>query len=167
MNDQLDFNPDTEKYQNLHFEDDFDKILHYALEDAKKFKLASLDEVLITDEKEIDYYTILINDYLAIEETGYDPIDKALGFIRDSIFSYWLFVTANDVIEADVIAVYLDREASKGHKSVTDITNDNYQIISRDPLILRSMYGSIHGFRKKDHGAEHFLICDADAEDWG
>ena len=167
MNDELDFNPDTGKYQNLHFGDDFDTMLLYAIEDAKKYGLASLEEILIKDESQLDYHILLLNKYITREEIGCDPINKALGFIRDSNFSYWLFVQSGEFCDADVIAVYLGREAKDGHESVTDFINDNYQIISRDPLIVLSMYGSIHGFRKREHGAEHFLICDADADDWG
>jgi len=167
MNDELDFNPDTEKYQNLHFGDDFDTMLLYALEDAKKYGLASLEEVLVKEEIQLDHHIQLLNNYLNRGEFGFDPINKALGFVRDSNFSYWLFIPSGEFVNADAIAVFLDREANDGHELVTDFTNDNYQIISHDPLILLSMYGSIHGFRKREYGAQHFLICDADADCWG
>ena len=72
---------------------------------------------------------------------------------------YGYFSKKKDSRDPDLISVYLNKINNQLH--VDHITNDDYRIISREPLVVLSMYGAIFGFRKIYFGAAHFLICDA------
>jgi hypothetical protein len=134
---------------------------------AKRLRLSSLEDLL--EEKSSSVVKALQLLRQSFQEDDPDASnDLAELGIAESVFGviplkgseYWLFFHRSDKIYegADAISVKLAKtELSESAPNNILVDADLWTIEERKPLLLRSMYGAILGFRKETDG----IVCQA------
>lgn len=133
-----------------------------AILDGKIMNLASFHDLIQTDSVTLKCKTRLIG----IAEGDIQFLNlKIIGVININPRDAWFFLEPNnDMYEgADAInVVFEDPVSADDIPKITDVDQDNWHIISKEPLLLRSMYGSILGFKKKAEHVECHVINEGD-----
>jgi hypothetical protein len=99
-----------------------------------------------------------------------DISPHVIGVINEHEGETWVFFQPNEHIfeGADAIPVRLVKpELDYRDSDNIQICNDIWCIISKDPLLIRSMYGGILGFKKTVEGVVSHTVVESDADDWG
>lgn len=101
----------------------------------------------------------------------YSP--HVIGVISESAYKRnctWVFFQPNDDIfeGADAVAVSLEKpELGNSDQANILIENDKWRIISKEPLLMLSMYSAIIGFKRTVEGVFCHAVDEGDADDWG
>ena len=138
-----------------------------AIFEANRIGLDSFQDLLQIDPLLQDKAVKLL--HAAIDDLQ-DISPHVIGFINDDAGETWVFFHPNDDIfeGADAIPVRLVKlELGDRDPDNIQICNDIWCIISKEPLLIRSMYGAIIGFKKTVEGVVSHTVVESDADDWG
>ena len=126
-----------------------------ATEDAKRLGLASFQELLDTRPQSAEKVLKLLHHVEDSDIEGIAP--SVIGVISERTGSTWLFFESADHIYegADAIEISLEKpELGDTEPGNICLDHDVWCIIQNQPLLLRSMYGSILGFKKTTDGID-------------
>ena len=106
----------------------------------------------------------LLNEPIKLLHTAIDDLQDISPHVIGVFFQ-----PNNDIFEgADAIPVRLVKpELGDRDPDNIQICNDIWCIISKEPLLIRSMYGAIIGFKKTVEGIVFHTVVESDADDWG
>jgi len=148
------------KHSKSHGEFDWNteenEAIQAATEDARRRGLDSLEELLDTRSPYAEKLVALA------QETDPDSPDITpfvLGVITERNGDHWLFFKPTDHIYegADAIGIKTNDPAlADVEREAAEINCDIWQIIEKKPLLIRSMYGAIFGFKREKQG----IYCD-------
>jgi hypothetical protein len=138
-----------------------------AILEANRMGLHCFQDLLQTDPP-------LLNEPIKLLHTAIDDLQDisphVIGVINDHAGETWVFFQPNyDIFDgAHAIPVgLLKPELGDSDPDNIQIGNDVWCIISKEPLLIRSMYGAIIGFKKTVEGVVCHTVVESDADDWG
>ena len=138
-----------------------------AILEANRIGLDSFQNLLQIDPLLQDKAVKLL--HAAIDDLQ-DISPHVIGVINDHAGETWVFFQPNyDIFDgAHAIPVgLLKPELGDSDPDNIQIDNDVWCIISKEPLLIRSMYGAIIGFKKTVEGVVFHTVVESDADDWG
>jgi hypothetical protein len=138
-----------------------------AILECNRMGLDSFHDLLQIDPSLQDKPVKLI--HTAIDDLQ-DISPHVIGVINEHEGETWVFFQPNDDIfkGADAIPVRLVKpELGDRDPDNIQICHDIWCIISKEPLLIRSMYGAILGFKKTVEGVVCHTVVESDADDWG
>ena len=146
---------------------DEEDAIRSAILQGKRMALESFQDLLQADPLHLNKAIQLLRT--AIDEIP-DITPHVIGVINEHAGKTWLFFQPNDQIfdGADTITISLENPSlDDSDPDNIDIEHDIWCIISREPLLIRSMYGAILGFKKSVAGVACHTVDEGDADDWG
>ena len=133
--------------------------------EGKRMGLDSFQDLLQADplllDKAIQFFHRAID-----EEDMQDIAPHLIGVINEQEGGTWLFFQPNSTIFEGADAIFLKPEKPElGDRDsfVIKIDCDNWSIISKEPLLIRSIYCAVHGFKKTAEGVCCHTIDDGDS----
>ena len=130
-----------------------------ATEEARRLGLDSFEELLDTRPKSAEAVLKLLQ---RVEDSEIEDITHAvIGAISERTGHKWLFFKPADHIYegADAIGIGLQKpEVGDTDPDNLYLNHDVWCIIQQQPLLLRSMYGAIFGFKSSPDGVDCVAI---------
>lgn len=134
-----------------------------ATEEAKRLGLDSFEELLDTRTQSAEAVLKLLQ---RVEDAEIEDITPAvIGVISERTGHKWLFFKPADHIYegADAIGIGLQKpELGDTDPDNLCLDHDVWCIIQQQPLLLRSMYGAIFGFKNSPDGVDCVPIYEGD-----
>ena len=133
-----------------------------AIIEGNRMGLDSFQDVLQTDPLLLDKSIQLLNT--AIDDLP-DIAKHVIGVINEQAGGTWLFFQANADIFDGAEAIFLRLEKPELGDTYPDniqINNHIWCIMSKEPLMIRSMYNAVGGFKKTAEGVDYLTIDDGD-----
>ena len=133
-----------------------------AILEGKRMGLDSFQDLLQTDPILLDKAIQLLNT--AIDDLP-DMAKHVIGVINEQAGLTWLFFQANADIFDGAEAIILSHEKPELCDIDPDniqIDNDTWRIMSKEPLLIRSIYNAVGGFKKTAKGVDYLAVDDGD-----
>jgi hypothetical protein len=133
-----------------------------AIFEGKRMGLDSFQDVLQTDPLLLDKAIQLLNT--AIDDLP-DIAKHVIGVINEQAGGTWLFFHSNaDIFDgAEAIFLRIEKpELGDIDPDNIEINNHTWCIMSKEPLLIRSMYNAVGGFKKTVEGIDYHTIDDGD-----
>lgn len=127
-----------------------------AIAEGKKLGLANFDQLSSFDHKKVSECQSIISQECDLATR--DPI-ALIGCAEEPSGSFWAFLPPSDENFEGAHAVYPSKDDS-GH---FDLENDLWEILAREPLLLRSMFGAVLGFAMSPEGAVCHVLYEGES----